>query len=206
MRGKKHRNTQNVSMVSRTWVSDIVARLTWNDAEKADCAGSKMQPEDWKDHCVTLRPRCNVQHHHNVGAASPSVSQKGDPDTRSPPRWFAPFHAEQRYLQARSKQNKRQTKISTVCGKSRRQGSDFAPPGCNCIFLPAKKSPTLSGRQETQVGCDCADPDHLLRLARIILIRKLSAYYPKFNRFAFKTLQAAENWLESVLVCRCSLP
>lgn len=85
MRGKKHRNTENVSMVSRTWVSDIVARLTWNDAEKADCAGSKMQPEDWKDHRVTLRPRCNLQHHHNVGAASPSVSQKGDPDTPSPP-------------------------------------------------------------------------------------------------------------------------
>lgn len=40
-----------------------------------------------------------------------------------------------------------------------------------------RKSPVISGRKR-QVDCDSADPDHLLRLALFILIRKLTACNP----------------------------
>lgn len=75
------------------------------------------------------------------------------------------------------------------------------------LHLPACKEESSDFGQETQVGCDSADPDHLLRLSQFILIRKLTAY--NSTALPLKNLQAAENWLWSVLVWmfgRCPLP
>lgn len=75
----------------------------------------------------------------------------------------------------KTKQNKRSVCVWAAL-KIKVSFYEWKPAVWLQLHLPACKEESSDFRQETQVACDSADPDHLLHLAQFILIRKLTAY------------------------------